>query len=48
MDNATTDIANAPLPTPQTLSWRRNIGYQLWRFVMLNIRFVKMITRGEH
>ena len=48
MDNATTDIANSPLPTHQTLRRRNNLAYQLWRFVALNVRFVTMIFKGNH
>lgn len=48
MDNATNDIASAPLPTARTLRLRTNLAYQTWRFVALNIRFVSMIMKGDH
>lgn len=48
MDNVTNDIAEAPLPTAQTLRRRRNVVFQAWRFVALNVRFVSMILKGDH
>lgn len=48
MDNSTHDIANAPLPTSQTLRRRRNLFFQMWRFAALNLRFLTMITKGDH
>lgn len=46
MDHATTDIENAPLPTPRTLRLRQSLPYQIWRFITLNIRFAKIIAKG--
>ncbi len=48
MDNVTHDIAAAPLPTPETLHRRNRLGYQLGRFIALNLRFVTMIFKGDH
>jgi len=48
MDNAIHDIAAAPLPTASTLRRRKNLLFQTWRFVALNIRFMTMITKGNH
>jgi hypothetical protein len=48
MDSVMNDIASAPLPTAATLRRRKNLLFQMWRFVMLNIRFVSMITKGDH
>ncbi len=48
MDDASARISSAPLPTRQTLRRRRNLAYQLWRFVALNARFVTMIMKGDH
>jgi hypothetical protein len=42
------DLSGAPLPTPKTLRQRKNIPIQLWRFIALNIRMVKMIMKGTH
>jgi hypothetical protein len=48
MDHATEGIANAPLPTAQTLRRRQNPAFQTWRFLALNVRFVTMILKGDH
>jgi hypothetical protein len=42
------DLSGAPLPTQKTLRQRKNIPLQLWRFIALNIRMVKMIMKGTH
>ncbi len=42
------DLSGAPLPTSGTLKMRRNVFVQLWRFVVLNIRMVAMIFKGDH
>ncbi len=41
-------ISGAPLPTEKTLRSRRNLVIQLWRFVAINFRMVKMIFKGNH
>ena len=48
MDNAASDISRAPLPTTATLRRRQNPLFQLWRFAVLNLRFLTMITKGDH
>jgi len=48
MENADEVIARAPLPTAKTLKARKNVLIQLWRFVAINFRMVKMIFKGEH
>ncbi len=48
MDNTTDDIARAPLPKESTLRRRQNLVFQAWRFVALNLRFLTMITKGDH
>lgn len=48
MDNANASIAAAPLPTGQTLKYRKNLLVQLWRFVAINVRMLTMITKGSH
>lgn len=47
MDNQA-DLSGAPLPTSQTLKMRKNIFFQMWRFVVLNLRMVAMIFKGNH
>ena len=46
MDQATADIANAPLPTQRTLRLRQSFPFQLWRFISLNVRFARIIAKG--
>ncbi len=46
MDQAAADIKNAPLPTQRTLRLRQNLAFQLWRFIILNLRFAKIIAKG--
>jgi hypothetical protein len=41
-------IHSAPMPTKQTLKLRQNILFQLWRFISLNFRMVKMIVKSDH
>lgn len=48
MDDASAEIASAPLPTPQILRRRQSLPYQMRRFVALNVRFVTMIMKGDH
>ena len=48
MDDATKNIASAPLPTAQTLRRRTSPFFQVWRFAALNLRMLTMITKGSH
>ncbi|MDP1712643.1 MAG: hypothetical protein Q8K86_09325 [Candidatus Nanopelagicaceae bacterium] len=48
MDNAARDIARAPMPTAKTVATRKNLLFQGWRFVVLNMRMLKMILKGHH
>ncbi|NNN00244.1 MAG: hypothetical protein HKL86_00250 [Acidimicrobiaceae bacterium] len=48
MDEATASIASSPLPTEQTIRRRKNLVFQTWRFVALNLRMLTMITKGSH
>lgn len=41
-------IASAPLPTPSTLRMRQNVFYQLFRFVAINLKMIRVIARGHH
>jgi len=40
-------IAAAPMPTPATLSPRKNFFYQLMRFAAINLRMIRVI-RSSH
>lgn len=42
------DLSGAPRPIEKTLKMRKNIIFQVWRFVSLNIRMVAMILKGDH
>ncbi len=48
MNSADDVIAQAPLPTPATLKARKNPFFQFWRFVVINLRMIKMIRKGHH
>ena len=41
-------IQAAPLPLPKTLRQRSSIPIQLWRFALINLKIVKMVTKGRH
>jgi hypothetical protein len=45
--DTTESIASAPLPTARTLRMRRSLPYQLVRLVAINIKMIKIITRGH-
>ena len=49
MSDAATDeaVASAPLPTPKTLSRRRNLPFQLLRFAAINLKMMRVIARGH-
>jgi len=38
----------APLPLAKTLRQRSSLPVQLWRFVLINLKIVKMVTKGHH
>jgi hypothetical protein len=42
------DLSGAPLPIEKTLKMRKNIFFQVWRFLSLNLRMVAMIFKGDH
>lgn len=37
----------APMPTRGTLFWRRNIIWQAWRFVVLNLKIIRIVAMGH-
>ncbi|CAN2222622.1 hypothetical protein MCEJIRE27_01257 [Candidatus Nanopelagicaceae bacterium] len=47
MDNYA-DLSGAPRPIDKTLEMRKNVLFQFWRFVSLNVRMVAMIFKGDH
>ncbi|MGD9960999.1 hypothetical protein [Nocardioides sp.] len=40
-------IASAPLPTARTLRRRNGLLMQSWRFVVINLRMIRMIRRSH-
>jgi len=46
--NSVTTFTDAPLPTAGELRARKNVLIQLWRFAVLNMKMIVMITRGHH
>ncbi|HQR80517.1 MAG TPA: hypothetical protein PLT68_09885 [Actinomycetota bacterium] len=47
MDNLTT-FSEAPLPDEKELKARRNLLRQSWRFAVLNLKMITMVTKGHH
>lgn len=47
MDNVTT-FADAPLPDRKELKARRSLLRQSWRFAVLNLKMITMVTKGHH
>ncbi|MEZ5184559.1 MAG: hypothetical protein R2720_02335 [Candidatus Nanopelagicales bacterium] len=47
MDNITT-FPDAPVPDEKELRSRTNVLVQGWRFAILNMKMVAMITKGHH
>lgn len=48
MPVSTTDsIASAPLPTARTLARRKNLAFQAFRFVVINLKMIRVIARGH-
>ncbi len=47
MDNVTT-FDEAPIPDDKELKSRKNILVQGWRFAVLNMKMITMVTKGHH
>jgi hypothetical protein len=45
MDHTTDDIANAPLPTAQTLRARTSLVAQFGRFLAINLKMLNIIRK---
>ncbi|MCB0906908.1 MAG: hypothetical protein KDB63_07300 [Nocardioidaceae bacterium] len=41
------DLSRSPLPTPKTLKRRKNVFFQFYRFVLFNLRIIKLVVRGH-
>lgn len=47
MTNLST-FPDAPVPSASELRARTNVLVQLWRFVVLNVKLITMVTKGHH
>jgi hypothetical protein len=36
-----------PIPTKTTIYWRTNLIYQVFRFVKLNFKIMRMVVKGH-
>jgi hypothetical protein len=36
-----------PLPTKGTKFWRRNLLWQFWRFIVLNLKIMRIVVGGH-
>ncbi len=37
-----------PMPTRATRFWRTNFLYQAWRFVVINLKMFRVISKSHH
>jgi len=42
-----TQEAYPPIPTRATRFWRKNKLYQLWRFIVLNAKIMRIVVGGH-
>ncbi len=42
-----TDQFYAPVPTRWNVFWRRFIPFQIWRFLVLNYKIIKVVVLGH-
>jgi hypothetical protein len=47
MSNLTT-FPDARLPSDKEVRARRNVLVQFWRFAILNVKMIVMVTKGHH
>jgi hypothetical protein len=47
MDESDAKITVAPLPTSKTLRRRRSLPIQLWRFLWINERMLRMVFKAH-
>jgi len=48
MENPQESILRAPLPTNKTLRARKNPMIQLYRFIIINLKMLRMIGKEPH
>lgn len=46
-DFSYTTTSYAPTPTKNTLFWRKFWPWQAWRFIVLNLKIMKMVVKGH-
>lgn len=44
----TTTFPNAPLPDAKEVKARTSVVRQAWRFAILNVKMITMVTKGHH
>jgi hypothetical protein len=44
----TTTFPNAPLPDEKEVKARTNVVRQAWRFAILHVKMITMVTKGHH
>lgn len=44
----TTTFPNAPLPDEKELKARTSVVRQAWRFAILNVKMITMVSKGHH
>lgn len=42
-----TEESYPPMPTKSTLFWRRCVIWQAWRFLVLNVKILKIVVGGH-
>lgn len=47
MSNITT-FPDARVPTESEVRARRNVLIQAWRFAIMNLKMIMMVTKGHH
>ena len=46
--NATEQFPDARVPSVREVQARGNLIVQMWRFTILNLKMLRMITNGHH
>jgi hypothetical protein len=41
------DEAYPPVPSSATMFWRKNIIWQLFRFIVLNVKMIRIVAGGH-
>lgn len=41
------NLSGAPLPTPQTLRFRKNVIAQFFKFIGFDVRILRMVLKGH-